>query len=233
MGAALRQGRPRRQDGARHDQVAGRGGARGRRADGRRSRSDAEVRADRRGRQPPRGADAPRLAARRRRGHRAARRSRSWSRSTRPASDEVVTQWDKDVVEELGLLKMDFLGLRTLTVIDDTLQAAATCRASSSTSTRCRSTTPRSTGCSATGAPTASSSSSRRGMKDLLRRAAAVALRGPRGLQRPLPAGRALGRHGRGVHPAQARRARRCATSCPRPSRSWRRPTASSPTRSR
>src|SRR4029079_19403476 len=36
--------------------------------------------------------------------------------------DEIVTQWDKDVIEELGLLKMDFLGLRTLTVIDDTLQ---------------------------------------------------------------------------------------------------------------
>jgi DNA polymerase-3 subunit alpha len=36
--------------------------------------------------------------------------------------DEVVTQWDKDVIEGLGLLKMDFLGLRTLTVIDDTLR---------------------------------------------------------------------------------------------------------------
>ena len=36
--------------------------------------------------------------------------------------DEVITQWDKDVIEELGLLKMDFLGLRTLTVIDDTLR---------------------------------------------------------------------------------------------------------------
>jgi DNA polymerase-3 subunit alpha len=35
---------------------------------------------------------------------------------------EIVTQWDKDVIEELGLLKMDFLGLRTLTVIDDTLK---------------------------------------------------------------------------------------------------------------
>jgi DNA polymerase-3 subunit alpha len=35
---------------------------------------------------------------------------------------EVVTQWDKDIIEELGLLKMDFLGLRTLTVIDDTLK---------------------------------------------------------------------------------------------------------------
>ncbi len=35
---------------------------------------------------------------------------------------EIVTQWDKDVIEDLGLLKMDFLGLRTLTVIDDTQQ---------------------------------------------------------------------------------------------------------------
>ncbi len=36
--------------------------------------------------------------------------------------DEIITQWDKDVVESLGLLKMDFLGLRTLTVIDDALK---------------------------------------------------------------------------------------------------------------
>lgn len=33
-----------------------------------------------------------------------------------------VTQYDKDRVEELGLLKMDFLGLRTLTVIGDALE---------------------------------------------------------------------------------------------------------------
>ncbi len=37
--------------------------------------------------------------------------------------DEVVTQFDKDVIEKLGLLKMDFLGLRTLTVIDDCLKS--------------------------------------------------------------------------------------------------------------
>ncbi len=39
--------------------------------------------------------------------------------------DEIITQWDKDVIEDLGLLKMDFLGLRTLTVIDDTLKMVA------------------------------------------------------------------------------------------------------------
>lgn len=37
----------------------------------------------------------------------------------RTSRDEVVTQFDKDVIEKLGLLKMDFLGLKTLTVIDD------------------------------------------------------------------------------------------------------------------
>jgi DNA polymerase-3 subunit alpha len=37
--------------------------------------------------------------------------------------DEVVTQFDKDVIEKLGLLKMDFLGLKTLTVIDDCLRS--------------------------------------------------------------------------------------------------------------
>jgi DNA polymerase-3 subunit alpha len=41
------------------------------------------------------------------------------------SKDEIVTQWDKDVVESLGLLKMDFLGLRTLTVIDDTIKTLA------------------------------------------------------------------------------------------------------------
>ena len=34
----------------------------------------------------------------------------------------LVTEYDKDHVEELGLLKMDFLGLRTLTVISDALE---------------------------------------------------------------------------------------------------------------
>lgn len=36
--------------------------------------------------------------------------------------DAVITQFPKETVEEIGLLKMDFLGLRTLTVIGDCLQ---------------------------------------------------------------------------------------------------------------
>lgn len=34
----------------------------------------------------------------------------------------IITQYDKNKVEELGLLKMDFLGLRTLTVINDAIK---------------------------------------------------------------------------------------------------------------
>jgi len=40
-------------------------------------------------------------------------------------NDEIVTAFDMNAVEKLGLLKMDFLGLTTLTVIDDTLKLIA------------------------------------------------------------------------------------------------------------
>lgn len=39
------------------------------------------------------------------------------------SNDQVVTQYNMTEIEELGLLKMDFLGLRTLTVIQDTVEA--------------------------------------------------------------------------------------------------------------
>ncbi len=37
------------------------------------------------------------------------------------AKEEITTQYDMKGIEDIGLLKMDFLGLRTLTVIDETL----------------------------------------------------------------------------------------------------------------
>lgn len=40
----------------------------------------------------------------------------------RGSNDEIITQFDMNDVEEVGLLKMDFLGLRTLTVIMDTVE---------------------------------------------------------------------------------------------------------------
>src|SRR4029079_18428723 len=36
--------------------------------------------------------------------------------------DELTTQWNMKEVERVGLLKMDFLGLSTLTLIDDCLK---------------------------------------------------------------------------------------------------------------
>jgi DNA polymerase-3 subunit alpha len=44
------------------------------------------------------------------------------SKDSRDDSKRVVTQFDMVGVEALGLLKMDFLGLRTLSVIDDTIR---------------------------------------------------------------------------------------------------------------
>jgi len=41
----------------------------------------------------------------------------------RTNKDEIVTQYDMRIVEKMGLLKMDFLGLRTLTVIDDAVKS--------------------------------------------------------------------------------------------------------------
>lgn len=38
------------------------------------------------------------------------------------SNDQLVTQYNMTEIEELGLLKMDFLGLRNLTVIDDTIK---------------------------------------------------------------------------------------------------------------
>ena len=41
---------------------------------------------------------------------------------TKGDEEQIMTQWDMTVVESLGLLKMDFLGLRTLTVLDDAVK---------------------------------------------------------------------------------------------------------------
>ena len=39
--------------------------------------------------------------------------------------ESVVTQYVMTTLEELGLLKMDFLGLRNLTILDDTVKLVA------------------------------------------------------------------------------------------------------------
>ncbi len=47
---------------------------------------------------------------------------RQWTPLYRSDEGEIVTQYDKKIVEEVGLVKFDFLGLRTLTVIDNAVK---------------------------------------------------------------------------------------------------------------
>ena len=65
-----------------------------------------------------------------------------------PNDAPVVTQFEMNGVEELGLLKMDFLGLRTLSVIDDALRLIEETTGKKSTSTRYPSTTRKHSSCS-------------------------------------------------------------------------------------
>ena len=72
----------------------------------------------------------------------------------------IITQFDYPMCEALGLVKMDFLGLRNLTVLDDARrQHQGATAASTSCSRIFRSTTPTPTPCSAAATPSASSSS--------------------------------------------------------------------------
>ena len=60
--------------------------------------------------------------------------------------ESVVTQYVMTTLEELGLLKMDFLGLRNLTVLDDTVKLVRKTRPGFDLQTS-RTTTPKCSGC--------------------------------------------------------------------------------------
>ena len=73
-----------------------------------------------------------------------------------------VTQFSMKPIEELGLLKMDFLGLRNLDVIEDALDIIERSTGERPDMARCRSTTSRPTRCSRAATRSACSSSSPR-----------------------------------------------------------------------
>ena len=91
-----------------------------------------------------------------------------------PGAAGAVTQFDKDDIEAIGLVKFDFLGLRTLTIIDWTLSTINEQRRTTGETTLNLATLP--TGDPATyeliqsGATTAVFQLESRGMKDLIRR---------------------------------------------------------------
>ena len=106
------------------------------------------------------GHDAPRLGARRRASSSRPRRSPNTRRSTRGRATKSSTQWSMKEIERIGLLKMDFLGLSTLTLIFDAIEeikrtTGVELDIDTDPARRCR----RPISCSRTGRPTASSSS--------------------------------------------------------------------------
>ncbi len=137
---------------------------------------------DHRRRPGPRGDHPQQLDPRRRRGDRrpaaagggAAAAGRGSQRSGGRANGngsgkperqyKIVTQYSMGPIEEIGLLKMDFLGLRNLDVIEDAIDIIERSRGEADRhGARSRSTTPRPTRCSPAATRPASSSSSRRG----------------------------------------------------------------------
>ena len=91
-----------------------------------------------------------------------------------PGSDSAVSQFDKDDVEAIGLVKFDFLGLATLTILElakEFIVARRPGRARTSTTTTLPLDDARSTGCSPKAGPSRCSSSKARGMQGMLREA--------------------------------------------------------------
>ena len=150
------------------------------------------------------------------------------------ARDEIVTQWSMKEIERVGLLKMDFLGLSTLTLIFDAIAEIERTTGDRARHRRDRrSTMRRPIRFSRTGRPTASSSSSRSGMRDILRKAKPQRLEDLIALNALLSA-RPAAQRAWSTTTSRASRARpRSATSCRSSSRSWPKPTASSRIRNR
>ena len=147
-----------------------------------------------------------------------------------PRSDCLVTQFNMKCVEQAGLVKFDFLGLTTLTIIDGRSKFLQRPRRRASTSDACRWTTPRPTRCWRAATPAACSSSKARACATCCGRCA------PTGSRTSSPSSRSTGPARWPTSPttAGASTAQAVGHAAPRhPATSWRRPTASSSTRSR
>ena len=127
-----------------------------------------------------------------------------------PKTGMRVTQFNMKWVEQAGLVKFDFLGLKTLTVLRIAVELIARARRRRSISSPCRSTTRRATSRCAAARRSACSRWKAGGMRKALVEHERRPLRGPDRARRPLPA-RPDGQHP-GLLRAQAR-ARRTETN--------------------
>ena len=128
-------------------------------------------------------------AAAARRGPRRAATATGTGTASRERAYKIVTQYSMGPIEEIGLLKMDFLGLRNLDVIEDAVAIIERSRGERDRHRgRSRSTTRRPTRCSRRGESIGVFQFESEGMRDALREGAADRVPGPRRARRPLPA---------------------------------------------
>jgi DNA polymerase III subunit alpha len=166
------------------------------------------------------GPGAQRRQACRRRGHRALEAHRLHAAVLRSRAAGASCQFDKDDVEAVGLVKFDFLGLRTLTIIDWALQ---TINASVPVVASRRWTSPPSRWMTPTFdllkrcETTAVFQLESRGMKDLIKRLQPDILRGHHRPGGPVPPRPAAVGHGGRLHQPQAWPRRRSSIPIPRP----------------
>ena len=117
-------------------------------------------------------------------------------------NDEITTQFEMKSVDKMGLLKMDFLGLITLTILDDALKFAERRTGTKPDLTKLPLDDPEVFRLFADGRTDGVFQFESSGMRDLLRRARPERLRGPLRPERALPAGRPRRRNGRDLHRA-------------------------------
>ena len=126
-----------------------------------------------------------------------------------PGAVSAVTQFDKDDIEAIGLVKFDFLGLRTLTIIDWTLATVNERRRSGAEAPldleSLSTDDPATYELIRSGATTAVFQLESRGMRDLVRRLLPDCFDDVIALVAPVPPRPAPIRNGRGLHRAQAR----------------------------
>ena len=123
----------------------------------------------------------------------------------RNSNDEITTQFEMKSVDRMGLLKMDFLGLITLTILDDALAFVEKKTGARPDLATIPLDDPEVFRLFADGRTDGVFQFESSGMRDLLRRVRPERLRGPRGPERPLPAGRAGRGDRRGLHRAPPR----------------------------
>ena len=140
--------------------------------------------------------------------------------------EEIITQWAMGDVEKAGLLKMDFLGLRNLTILSKVIALIEQTTGKQVDPYKFPLDDPETFALLCRGETKGVFQLESGGIRDLLAADEARPLPRHHRHQRPVSARPAGRRHGRGLHPGQARPQEGRSTSTRSWKRSWPRPTA-------